>query len=250
VTVQAGTTKFYVTSNTNWTVSSNSPWCTVTPAGSLSDSITVTYAANTAVGQRIDTVTVMAAGVGGERVTVIQEGIPALLAVDPPNQNVAALLGNTTFTVTSNTDWTAISDATWCTITPSGSGNGTIVADFTENTAHLSRVANIQVTVPTLPAQTVTVTQGKSTIGIGEQSLNAVKIYPNPTRGVFKIVPAQGNNALDVTVQDLNGKVILQKECRGESEYEISLADAPQGTYDIIIKSGSEKLVRKLVIIK
>jgi len=68
--------------------------------------------------------------------------------------------------------------------------------------------------------------------------------------GVFKIVPAQGNNALDVTVQDLNGKVILQKECRGESEYEISLADAPQGTYDIIIKSGSEKLVRKLVIIK
>jgi len=75
------------------------------------------------------------------------------------NQNVGTPSGNTQFIVTSNIDWNVNSDATWCTVTPSGTGNDTIVAVFTENTTvrpalHKSRLAETGVT-----SQVVTVTQ-------------------------------------------------------------------------------------------
>jgi hypothetical protein len=159
--------------------------------------------------------------------------------------------GNTAFTVTSNTDWNVTSDAAWCTVTGAGSGDGTIVADFTQNTADQPRVANIQVTVASLPVQTVTVTQAKSSIGIGEEPGQAVGIYPNPTKGIFKIVPGHAvSGVMDVTVQDLAGKVILRKQCKGEKEYEIDLSAAPQGTYHIIIKTDANLVVKKLAVIR
>jgi hypothetical protein len=43
---------------------------------------------------------------------------------------------------------------------------------------------------------------------------------------------------------------MLVKECRGEKEYVIDLSNAPQGSYNIIIRTDNEKLVRRLVIIK
>jgi hypothetical protein len=253
VLVSSGNTSFYVTSNTSWNVTSNSSWCTVTLSGTGNDSIIATFEANDLYIPRIDTIVVSATGIASQLVTVTQEGIPFILNVTPLNQEVTSPGGNTSFSVTSNYNWNAASDASWCTVTPSGSGNGTIVADFTENSANLSRKANILVTLsaPGTLAQTVTVNQAKSNIGIGEQNLQGVKIYPNPTKGVFRIVPAKaGNGNLDVTVENLSGKVLLNKECRGEKEYMIDLSLSPQGTYNIIIKSGNETIVRKLVIVK
>ena len=94
-------------------------------------------------------------------------------------------------------------------------------------------------------------TQAKQNNGIGEQNLQGVKIYPNPTKGVFRIVPAKGGNGnLDVTVEDLSGIIILEKKCREEQEYLIDLSQSPQGTYNIILKTDNETVIRKLVIIK
>ncbi len=81
------------------------------------------------------------------------------LAVTPSNQNVSASAGSTNFSVTSNSNWTASSNQGWCTVTSSGSGNGTIVANYTANTVTSQRVATITVTVSGLPSTTVTVTQ-------------------------------------------------------------------------------------------
>ena len=249
----SGNTQFIVTSNTNWNVTSNSSWCTVTPSGTGNDSIIATFEPNGLYIPRIDTIIVSATGVASQMVTVTQDGIPFILSVTPPNQEVTYPGGNTSFSVTSNYDWNAVSDAIWCTVTPSGTGNGTIVADFTENTANQSRKANILVTLsaPGTLSQTVTVSQAKSNIGIGEQNSQGVKIYPNPTKGVFRIVPAKGSNGtLYVTVENLSGIVILKKACRGEKEYMIDLSQSPQSTYNIILKTDNETIIRKLVIIK
>lgn len=82
------------------------------------------------------------------------------LSVTPTNQPVSASAGSTSFTVTSNTAWTAVSNQTsWCTVTPSGSGNGTITATFTLNSMVTQRVANVTVTVSGLTPIVVTVTQ-------------------------------------------------------------------------------------------
>jgi plastocyanin len=86
-------------------------------------------------------------------------GAAPTLSVSPSNRNVPASNGTTSFTVTSNSTWSATSSASWCAVTSGGSGNGTIFADYTENTSLTSRTATITVSVSGLPNQTVTVTQ-------------------------------------------------------------------------------------------
>jgi hypothetical protein len=81
------------------------------------------------------------------------------LSVTPSNQPVTSASGSTAFNLTSNSSWTATSDQTWCTVTSSGSGNGTINATFTGNPAAVSRVAHITITVLGLTPVVVTVTQ-------------------------------------------------------------------------------------------
>jgi len=84
------------------------------------------------------------------------------LVVMPSNINVPAVpSGSTTFNVTSNCNWTASSNQDWCTVTPSGSGNGTIVANYSENNTANTRTADITVTASGgSPVVIVTVTQG------------------------------------------------------------------------------------------
>jgi len=83
----------------------------------------------------------------------------ATLSVTPGNQNVGANAGSTSFSVATGSSWSAVSNATWCTVTASGTGNGTITADYTSNTSVSVRTAVITVTVSGLPVQTTTVTQ-------------------------------------------------------------------------------------------
>ena len=251
VTSTTGFTNFTVTSNTAWSVTCDSSWITVTPSGTGNDSIHVTFTENPAITGRIAYIKVAVTGIDSVTVTVTQSGAPLMLNVTPPNQDVTALLGNTSFAVTSNTDWTVISDATWCTVTSGGSGDGTIVADYTENVAYQARTANISVTVASLPVQTVTVSQAKSTIGIGEHQDNDLRIYPNPTKGDFSIVPASGDNrVLNVQVVDMDGRIILEKICSGEKEYDVNLNSASSGSYRILIRTDDNIMVRKLVILK
>jgi hypothetical protein len=156
----AATTNFTVTSNTTWTASSDQSWCTVTPSGSGNGTIVATYTENTSLSSRMATITVTGAGiVSPVTVTVTQSGATPTLVVTPPNQNVTSAAGNTAFAVTSNSAWTASSDQAWCTVTPSGSGNGTITAVYTAHPVVGTRVATITVIVGGIPPVSVTVTQ-------------------------------------------------------------------------------------------
>ena len=164
VSSAAGSTAFTVTSNTTWNASSNQSWCTVTPSGTGNGSITANYTAFAGVGTRVATITVTGTSAPTATVTVTQTGVPATLSVTPSNQNVPGTpAGNTSFTVTSNTAWTVISDQSWCTVTPSGTGNGTITANYSFNPTLSPRVANVTVTVASLSPITVTVTQAAGT---------------------------------------------------------------------------------------
>jgi len=86
------------------------------------------------------------------------------LSVTPSNQNVSSISGTTSFVLTSNSSWTAISDQAWCTVTESGSGNGTIIASYNENTSVSMRLANVTVTVAGLTPVVVTVSQAATPI--------------------------------------------------------------------------------------
>jgi len=87
---------------------------------------------------------------------------PPSLSVTPANQDVTASAGSTSFSVTTPANWTAQSNQPWCTVTPSGSGNGTIIATYTENTLPLNRIAGITINANGAQPVIVTVTQAQS----------------------------------------------------------------------------------------
>jgi hypothetical protein len=159
VTSSSGTTSFNVVSNVSWTSSSNQTWCTVTPSGTGTGTITATYQLNTGAGSRTATITVSGSGVSDQVVTVTQLGTAPLLIVTPLNQNVTSSSGTTSFDVASNVEWTSSSDQTWCTVTPSGTGNGTITATYEAHAGTSSRTATITVSGSGVSDQVVTVTQ-------------------------------------------------------------------------------------------
>ncbi len=89
-------------------------------------------------------------------------GTSPSLTVTPFNQPVSAVAGSTSFSVFSNSTWTAASNQSWCIVTPAGSGNGTITANYTLNPSGSSRVAEITVTVAGVTPVVATVTQAGS----------------------------------------------------------------------------------------
>ena len=251
VSASAGITTFGVTSNTNWTSSSNAGWCTVTSSGSGNGSIAANYSENTSVIQRIATITIMVTGLSDQTVTVTQAGALPTLAVSPVNQNVSAASGTTVFNVVSNTGWTTSSNAAWCAVTPSGTGNGSISAVFEANPSNLVRVASITTTVSGLAPQTVTVTQTASTVGVSEQVLSGLQVYPNPTKGFFKLNTENfADQTAEVTIMDMNGKSILSRICSGASDYSFDLSPEPRGCYFMRIKIEGTSTVRRIVVTK
>ncbi len=89
----------------------------------------------------------------------LSKGIKCHMTVTPLNQDVSSASGTTSFDVVADIDWTVTSDQTWCTVTPSGTGNGTITATYQANTGFVPRVATITVTGPVVGDILVTVTQ-------------------------------------------------------------------------------------------
>ena len=68
----SGSTYFIVSSNTNWAVYVDSAWCTVTPYGSMNDTIFVAYSENTSSSPRLAKITVSATGLDSVEVFVSQ----------------------------------------------------------------------------------------------------------------------------------------------------------------------------------
>jgi hypothetical protein len=184
-------------------------------------------------------------------VTVTQSGATPMLAVAPLNRTVSPMPGTTDFSVSSNTDWTATSDSAWCVVTPGGSGNGTIVANYAENPYYIQRVATITVVASGAPVQQVTVSQLQSTVSVSDQQAEGIRIYPNPTAGKFRIT-AHGPGAvqLEVKVMYFTGKIVSSKSCTAGNDCNFDLTTLPEGCYFIRIKSGNDYLTRKLIIIR
>ena len=170
VSSSPGTTSFSVSNTGGGTMNyaaeltAGSDWLTITGGGSGGNTGTIelSFTENVTSIQRIGTVTVTAPGATGSPafVTVTQGPAGPTLEVSPQNQDVpASPAGFTSFAVTTNSNWAATSDQAWCTVTPAGSGNGTIEATYAENTTTSQRVANISVLVSGLTPVVVTVTQ-------------------------------------------------------------------------------------------
>lgn len=245
----AGSTQFAVNSNADWTAVSDAGWCTVTGSGSGSGSITASFTENTVTTERIATLTVSAGGVPDQVVTVTQFGAEATLAVSPPSQQVSSAAGNTSFSVLSNSAWMVHSDVSWCMATPSGTGDGTIVAAYDENHSSNERTASLKVTVNGANPQTVYVVQAGVVTGVEENSSEGIRIYPNPSDGKFTLATDNGGNDLTrVIISDVYGKICYDHSFNGAINEVIDLGKIGKGIYNLILTRGSGVLTKKMVI--
>ncbi len=247
VTAPAGTTSFTVTSNSSWTSASNQPWCIVTNAGSGNGTITANYTLNPDVAPRVATITVTVAGLSPVTVTVTQDGAAPILAVTPPVQNVTCQPGTAGFTVTANLTWTATSDASWCVPTPSGSGNGTLVATYQQNVAAQNRTANITVSAAGIAPVVVQVVQ-LAPVGIGELDKPGLTVYPNPATGLIRI-NFGSLDTRDGSVQIINarGTVVMQQKI-GSDEMQLDLSTFEKGVYLLIFKGNNAVASEKIIV--
>ena len=247
VTASAGSTSFTVSSNASWNANCNVLWCTCTPSGTGNGTIIITYSANTSIIQRISSITVTASGAPDQIVTVTQAGATPTLIVLPPSQNVGQAAGSANYSVSSNSGWSCTSDQTWCTVTPSGTGNGNITANYTANTTGSQRTAMITVSVSGLPDQMVDLIQDAA-LGVANQAAETFTIYPNPVKSKLTIVSESlATSADEANIYNMNSIRVMGPIRISGSPAVIDLGDLPEGLYFIRIGKDGNGKVQKFV---
>lgn len=81
--------------------------------------------------------------------------------------------------------------------------------------------------------------------GITDQLLSKVRLYPNPSNGVFRLSGLKGQNCT-VDVIDVTGRVVLEQSVTETTA--IDLRDYPAGIYSVRINiAGSQRSIRAIV---
>ena len=88
-----------------------------------------------------------------------------------------------------------------------------------------------------------------SPVGIQENKvIGSVNIYPNPAPGIFVVELANGPVEATISVYDLLGNCLLNKNCGTDLRIKIDLSSQAQGVYFMEIMSGGEKSMNKIVL--
>ncbi len=171
-----GSKQITVTSNGSWTVSDNSAWITVSPSsGTGNGTVTVNVTENTATTgttQRVGTVTIT--GCNSSKTVLIMQD-PCNIAVSTEALSFNPFAGSKQFAVTATGSWTVSDNSAWITVSPSsGTGNGTVAVNVTENTATTGttqRVGTVTITGCN-STKTVLILQDPCNIAVSSISLN------------------------------------------------------------------------------
>lgn len=159
------TYKIKISSNSEWTVSSNQNWCGVSPiTGSMQDSLSITIKENTTTSARQAIVTITAEA-QTKKITINQIGSNESLSISSNYFSVSPENKSHIFTIQTNLSWSISSNQSWC-IPSSTSGNGENTLSFTvsENTYNEERKAVLTVKAGTLTQEITIIQQSKSAI--------------------------------------------------------------------------------------
>ena len=133
-------------------------------------------------------------------------------------------------------------------MTPSGTGNGTVVATYSKNTSQSPRQAIISVSVAGINPVNVTVSQ-EGMVGISEIQQRNLILYPNPNDGKFTISTRDHSiTAMTVRITDIQGKEIKTIDCNGKERYSFDLSSQAKGNYLVRITTGETSFVRKIIL--
>ena len=73
-------------------------------------------------------------------------------------------------------------------------------------------------------------------------------LYPNPTKGYFKVNFEEKQPTVEMIVLDITGKLILEKIYSEVNQITADIQDQPSGNYVITLKMGEE--VQSFILVK
>ncbi|MCX6250409.1 MAG: YCF48-related protein [Bacteroidetes bacterium] len=93
-----------------------------------------------------------------------------------------------------------------------------------------------------------------NTIGIEENGITSITMYPNPaTNRIFIKLDSRESRSVQFTLIDFIGKIVMEKQfglLKGENEKEISLSSIGRGIYIVRLTFGNSTVNQRIVIEK
>jgi hypothetical protein len=94
-------------------------------------------------------------------------------------------------------------------------------------------------------AMAVDVWQFQPTGGVGESSLEQVRVYPNPVNDVLNIVLGEVGTDAPISILSLDGRTIKQFAVSGNTKLRVDVSDLEAGIYLVRVGEATHKLVKR-----
>jgi hypothetical protein len=127
--------------------------------------------------------------------------------------------------------------------------NGNIIAGSTSSTININQNGLYYVVVTNAAGCSATsLTLQVTGVGIGENGIGALSLYPNPTAdGIQVVLPETNRGGGVVTVTDLQGKVLHRMEVeKGVNRVYINLESLVSGMYLVIFQGDGQRMQGKV----
>jgi hypothetical protein len=86
----------------------------------------------------------------------------------------------------------------------------------------------------------------ESSLAVGENVMDNIKIYPNPSTGIFNINLNGINNPIKISVTNSQGQLIYSGQLNGSQQ--LDLSDQPNGVYFIRLVGDKSVRLEKLIV--
>ena len=78
-------------------------------------------------------------------------------------------------------------------------------------------------------------------------SANTVLLYPNPASDSFTIQNTSNQTIDQVTIYDIQGRVVFNTDMNGQSEQNIFVGQLPSGIYMVRMQSADSDVIKRLI---
>lgn len=130
-------------------------------------------------------------------------------------------------------------------------GTGTIssgTADITIPAANEGDVITVTVTAFNYVPHQGTVTITSAAVGLNENQLPGIQIYPNPATEFIAVQSANGISVDRILVYDMNGKIVYTQYSSVSGQHLISADGWAKGTYNVQLSSNGKTSTYKVVL--
>lgn len=198
---------FEITSNTNWSISSNQSWFLVDKiTGSENATVTIVGQENPTINVRNAVLSIYVNNVKYATISVSQLAGSAFLSVSTNELSIGdPIYYQNSFEIFSNISWTAYSSESWLTLEPkSGSNNAVIQLLATENSTQETRSANILILADGF-YKSINIKQSQINTDIGNVVDLDISFLPNPVKNEMHVSLAESLIGADIYIYSLNG---------------------------------------------